>query len=55
MIAAFFIIAAFVMWLLFFLVQLTAALSLIGVLVGMVVAAGTYVFSFWPFITSLAW
>jgi hypothetical protein len=50
MIAAIFLaVALFVMWVLFFIVQFAAALSLVAVVIAMMVTAGAYGFSFLGF------
>lgn len=47
--AAFLAIALFVLWILFFMVQFAAALSLFTVVIALVAAAGAYGFSFLGF------
>ena len=47
--AAFLVIAIFVMWLLFFIVQFAAALSLVAIVIAVGVTVGAYGFSFLGF------
>ena len=47
--AVFLVLAMFVMWVLFFIVQFAAALSLVAVVIALVVTAGAYGFSFLGF------
>lgn len=47
--AVFLVIAMFVMWVLFFIVQFAAALSLVAIVIAVVVTLGAYGFSFLGF------